>query len=682
MATPIIPNLDNSNTGYAFNTVTTPENYYNTDFNFPVAEFTAKLEDDILTKLVNIINLIYHTSYTLENFKNTGPSDDCISMYNLIKDVTGYKRLLYNYALPLINLSILMSKVDIVNLTNPNLLQTIYPTYDNLYNFMHSAIKKLFDIMICEGRTYNEMSLQMFGATHGDGLDDENKLSRLVDFWNNVFYRSSDDKLFFDKLYQTYLTSTNFLLKYKMNMTITGTQLTRQNINLAINADIITYFEEFTLPNLNIDAVTNELNSINVNSTNFDVIKTLKSISAGYYDTIQNESVISPVNPVIFRNCYSLNPTFSYADFKEVPPVRAVTYGDYLLLLLYKLMPTLFTNYVNAPLITTKFIYNDIVTIVSVFKLSVVGTDPLPTMTGFDCQTLFGTTVFNKLFNDIFTDIKFIYNGDIVACLLELFDYVPKSSKLSFVDIIVVTATVDEVINFYNPEAISDLFTNNTLRHSLFKNKTASYNMSMSAVKTTTPNQLIGLTIFSLLAQQYSNKNINIFNNKEYIRGLFDSNGSSFFTLTGNLLIMVKATLILMDRVYCYFFNSFSKDTMATFSGKFIETSGTDVSIIRKLLGIETIPDLTFDPIDYMGYLSFSYLVIYNYDFVRELTQDLICNFVLDNSGSLVSSGDDSLTSRVNDLERKLNYLVTGNGAFIAANSFNAYKHNTISTQI
>jgi hypothetical protein len=180
MATPIIPNLDNSNTGYAFNTTTTPENYYNTDFNFPLAEFTAKLDDDTLQKLISIINRSYQTNFTLAKYKNTGPSGDCIKVYNIIKTVAGYKRLLYNYSLPLINLSILMSKVDISNLSNPNLLESMYPVNDGLYNFMHIAIEKLFNIVVSEGRTYSEMSLQMFGSTHDDGLDDENKLTRLI----------------------------------------------------------------------------------------------------------------------------------------------------------------------------------------------------------------------------------------------------------------------------------------------------------------------------------------------------------------------------------------------------------------------------------------------------------------------------------------------------------------------
>jgi hypothetical protein len=681
MATPIIPNLDNSNTGYAFNTTTTPENYYNTDFNFPLAEFTAKLDDDTLQKLISIINRSYQTNFTLAKYKNTGPSGDCIKVYNIIKTVAGYKRLLYNYSLPLINLSILMSKVDISNLSNPNLLESMYPVNDGLYNFMHIAIEKLFNIVVSEGRTYSEMSLQMFGSTHDDGLDDENKLTRLIDFWSDIFDRTTADRAILHTLYQAYINPTIFL-KYKLNVTITGTQLTRGTTNLVTNADIITYFEEFTLPNTNIDCTTNRLNSVNMNASNTDIINTLKLISAGYYDTIQHESVLSPLNPAIFRNCYSLNPTFIYSDFKTTAPTQCVTYGDYILLLVFKLLPHAFNNYINATMPSTTFIYNDIVTIVSIFKLTVNASSHLPSMIGFDCKTLFGADVFSKTLDDIYIDIKSAYSNDFVPCLLELFNYTPKSSTLSFINGTTVTTGVNNVINFYNAEAITDLFENDTIKHSLFQKTPPTYNMLFSSVKSTKQNQIISLVIFSLLAQQYSNKNINIFDNKEFIRELFDINSASYFKLTGNLLIMIKATLILLDRVYCYFIKLFGKDNMILFSGTFDENSGLDVSIIRTLLGINAIPDQNFDPIDYMGYLSFSYLTIYNYDFARELIQDLVCSLVIEDINNITCDVNNSLKGRLNDVERKLNYLMTGNGTFTANNGFHAYKHMSLNTQL
>jgi hypothetical protein len=709
MAMSIIPNLDNSNSGYAFNTTTSAIDYFNTDSNFPLAEFCAKLDDDSLQNLIDIFNKIYDTEYTLNGVRNTSPTGDCLKMYNTIKVVPGYKRLLYNYALPLINLAILQNKFNKTNLTNPLSLESMYPTHNNLFDFTHTAVEKLFTVMIQEGRTYNEMSLQMFGSTYGDGLDIENKLDRLIAFWTEVFGRTKEDKDVFRSLYQDYsnvgplYATTPLFLNAKMytviDPSLPNTSLGRYFpasptfVPFTTFSDIISYFQEFTAPSSLVD-VNNSLFSVRNNATDVDIINFLKTLFPGYYDTFVNESSLSIVpystvpfipvpipNPVIYRNCYSLNFSFNYGSFSGPPPSQAVTYGDYLLLIMHYLDGSIIPAYTASLTSTDLFTYADLVTLVTSFASAATPLSLLPSMVGFDCDTLFGVTsppVFNKIVTSVFSDIiSFGYDASFVSHLLELFNYIPLGSVTSFATVgPIVVANVNNVKNFYNTDAIIDLFTNNTIRHRLFRNNTsATSNFFNGVVQTNKTNQVIGLIIFSLLAQEYSNMSIDIFNNKEYAIGyegpLTLVYYPQFYTLSGNLLTMTKATCILMDRLYCHFVKLFEPATMVLYNGTFTENN-LNVSLVQTLLGINPLLQVPkSDPIDYMGFLSFSILVNYNGEFIRELLQDLACNFLFDiNIGS-----DGNLISRINNIERRLNFLSHGNNSMSAHNSFNSYKN-------
>jgi hypothetical protein len=721
-----VPVLDIADNGYPTDNVTTLEDYFDTDSDFPLAEFCARIDDNNLQHMLDIFNKIYDTTFILKGIRDRTPTGDCLKIYNIIKEIPKYKRLLYNYGLPLINLSILKNKFDKINLKNPLMLQSVYPVHNDLYDFTHTAIEKLFSIMVQEGRTYNEMSLQMFGSSHDDGLDVENKLSRLITFWSKVFGRTKDDKLMFYSLYQDYSNQpplftppsfisvpTPFFMKRKMYTSIDGSLLGRtisaippffppsppyvdEFMPFITYYDIIKYFKEFTMPHDHISS-TNASNSVRKNATEIEIIDFLKSLFPGYYDSFTNESSLSinpysvmpvfatpEVNPVIFRNCYSLNFTFAYGNFCGSCPTRAVTYGDYLLLLIYFLKPEAVTNYIISLPISDLFTYNDLATIVDIFEQYVCPSDLLPSMNGYDCNTLFGVTlpsVFNKTVNNIFSRIVlFGYDEVFLSHLIELFNYIPMSSNISFGTAgPIIIANLHNVKNFYNIDAIIEFFTSGNIKHKLFRNNDSNLSSFFDGnIQTNKINQVIALTIFSLLAQEYSNSEIDIFNNKEYAINFeslyFPFYSPQYYTLSGNLLRIVKATCILMDRTYCYFIKLFETNTIITYDEKFTENT-TDVSMIHTLLNIPpVICEPKSDPIDYMSFINFSFLINYNSEFAEQMSEYLVYNFLFDMNTNL----DPDLQARLNNMERRMNYSAGKSNTISAFNNFNSYRHSLI----
>lgn len=805
------PTLDNSSgyptvLGSPFTSPLTPTSsiqYAGVDQNYPIAEFSAKLDDATLTDLLFVANKYFGVSLTLSGLRDTSPSGDAVKLFNLvIQGVNGYNRTLYNYALPILNLGVLIAKKNGISVTPTLYTPPMNPLIDNTNEFIHSTVLKLFETMSEEGRTYNEMALQTFGGSDRDGLDWENKYARLNHFWKTKFSSVvTNDIRAFSSLFSHANTLSSPLFN-KLDVRTTNVSgngvLTRTgsgnitvwgNPTVDSSTSLIGYLREFISPN----GAYNSDTSLLYTKSNADVINFMKSIKAGTYMSLSDESKLvgTPLIPQVFsyRNAYSLNPTISYSSllgpFPTLPvsaPAlaqypQAITYGDYLIILIWRLfnksglattgtspgrpadvLATIQPNMVRTT--STVFIYNDIVTMVNAVSAYITanslqavalppfGTtpsvapnfevEPSPAIVsttvpdnGFSVMatffpnntfkdgTVYTTTVpvlFSKqLFGDsttpgVFDQIKILF-PDVVSILTKIFRIKPPTTPTpSFTGVSggtgapITSLTINTTTNFFQQTAVTDFWNTSTISDLDFVYDSALDNTLQSSSYLYDDGALANLTLayslFTMLSQEYVNINsttlaspISSYFSVSALSGL---PGYFKYTFSGDLVSLIRATLILLDRLYVYFAGRFSTSSMTSFNSVLL-TSNPPVSItqptppptlpysssaIAQLMGLtggistSAPSSISYDPVNYTAYLSFATLLNYNYDFVRELTQDIGIRYLLNNQ---ITVNEGSLVQVILDLERRINYLtpVSGYNSELAFNSFNAYQNNT-----
>ncbi len=803
------PSFDN-NSGYPtvlgspFTSPLTPTSsiqYAGVDQNYPIAEFSAKIDDATLTDLLYVVNKYFGITLTLAGLRDTSPSGDAVKLFNLvIQSISGYNRTLYNYALPILNLGVLIAKKNGISVTPTAYTSPMNSLIDNTTEFIHATVLKLFETMSQEGRTYNEMALQAFGGTDRDGLDWENKYARLTHFWRNKFSSTitNDIKAFsslfshannlssplFNKLD---VRTTNVSGNGVLTRTSTGNITIWGNPSIESATSLIGFLKEFTFP----VGTYNSDGSLLYTKSNADVVGFMKSIKAGTYMNIVDEAKLvgSPLIPSVFsyRNAYSLNPTISYSlllgpfpplpvsapALAQYPP--AITYGDYLVILIWRLfnkagLPTtgsspgrptdvLITIQPNMVRTTsTVYVYNDIVTMVNAISayitansLSAVtlppfGTTPsvLPNFevepspaiisttvpdNGFSVMatffpnntfkdgTIYTTTVpvlySLPLFGDantsgIFDQIKVLF-PDVVSILTRLFRVNPPTTAspsftavsggsgapITSLSINTNTNFVQQqaVINLWNTSVVSDLdFIYDSSLDNTLQSASSLYDNGSLA------NLTLAYTLFTMLSQEYVNITSTTLSSpiSTYfvVSSLSGYPGYYKYTFSGDLVSLTRATLIILDRLYVYFAGRFSISNMMAFNPVLL-TSNPPVPIsqptpgpvlpyassaIAQLMGLtggistSAPTSITYDPINYTAFLSFATLLNYNYDFVRELTQDVSIRYLLNNQ---VTVNEGQLAQTMLDLERRVNYLqpVSGYNSDVAFNPFNAYQN-------
>jgi hypothetical protein len=768
--------------------------YLAVDFNFPLVEYTAKLNDDILSDLVNIANLTYNQQFTLDGIKNTTPLGDTLQLYNLvIKNQSGYTRLLYNYALPLLQLGTLIAKNNNTAQPNPSgQVNPINPITDNMISFFHTAVLKTFEIMIQEGRTYNEMSMQVFGNTKNDGLDWENKCNRLQIFWNDVWSIHPNDQRRFE---ENFTTTVQGPLKPLCYITIDsgGHMVTPLStitqwgdpISGPIPNTIIGYFKLFTQDSALITTATALYDPGTLyNKSVSQTLDFMKSIIFGTYSN--NEGTLMGVPPlpnvVSYRNCYSLNPTISYNNLIgpfPIPPApqypKAITFGDYLLIFIWRLFhlnnvpnigfPPGRPSDVLALFLPTSnrsasepYKYLDYIPIVNAISNYITTnglesvnydtsfrfnsfsdpniTPPLSTSpptqtpnpvpdTGFSTMAIFfpgndfsniltypiyPTPLYAKGLITIFDDIKTVF-PDVITLLNRIFRMNPPLTPTASFTITttnpVPNAAINNATNFYQQQAVRNMWMNSFMTDTDFI-----YDPADNDKCTDTgilANKVLAFTIFSIITQEYVNiKSVTLSGNiTNYLTTTSNTPlPGNKYTFTGDLLNITKITLALLDNIYVYFIDKFSTSTMESFNNVLIENNPPDpiiqppiitsntysISALARSLGIQngvnpTGPNnITFDPINYMSYNAFALLVTYNYDFVRELIQDLTNKYVLSpafiqyvlNPSFLPTLLDAISKNQIMDLERRIHSLmpVSGYDSTDAFNPFNVYKNN------
>src|SRR5271166_1306880 len=125
--------------------------YAGVDQNYPLAEFSAKIDDGTLGDLVFIVNKYFNVSFTVNGLRDTTPTGQAVQLFNLvIQQVNGYNRTLYNYALPILNLGVLMAKQNGSSVIPTSYASPLNPLTNNTIEFIHSATLKLFEFMAQE----------------------------------------------------------------------------------------------------------------------------------------------------------------------------------------------------------------------------------------------------------------------------------------------------------------------------------------------------------------------------------------------------------------------------------------------------------------------------------------------------------------------------------------------------
>jgi hypothetical protein len=762
--------------------------YLAVDFNFPLSEFCARIDDDTLNSLIVVANKVYNQSFTLNGIRNTGPISDTLKLFNLvIKTQVGYNRILYNFALPYLNLGALIAKNN--GSTQPipvGLNSPINPLVDNTTTFIHSAVLKAFETMAQEGRNYSEMALQVYSGTEKDGLDWENKYSRLFNFWNQRFSISPKDELRFDNIFNNMgfqmplrdYAYINVNALGQLNTSSYGPMITwgDPSTPLPDSITLIGYLRSFTQDaRLKLIYGTWFDNSILPSKSFAQVIEFMRSIVPGTYSTLANETTLvgSPLvpNPVSYRNFYSLNPTISYnsllGPFPGPPAPQypaAITFGDYLIILIWRIMnlsglpstgisPGRPSDVVSFFLPTVNrsaanpYTYLDYCTLVNGLSnyitansLQVIAYPPLnsnsdpnitppnstspPPMTagpvpdsGFSTMAIFfpgndfyDSTVYLttptplawKGIPDIFEDILALF-PDIVVILGKIFRITPPLTAVPSFTVTsfgpIPSATINSTTNFYQQAAVRNLWNTGIMADVdfIFDESQDGKSNDLGIVA----NKVLAFTIFSMVAQEYVNINSTSLSSSSstYVTIVPNPNpdlSGNQYTISGDLLSIVKITLALLDKLYVYFVDKFSVTNMQAFNNLLISNNPPDSiiqpvpssqtytsSALANLLGLasgisQTGPgNITYDPLNYMAYMGFAMLLNYNYDFVRELTQDISLKYLLGTTPS--TSGPNIFSqTQLSDLERRVNNLmpVTSFDSNSAFNPFNIYLNN------
>jgi hypothetical protein len=772
--------------------------YAGVDQNYPLAEFSAKVDDSTLQDLIFVVNKYFGVSFTLAGVRDTTPSGQAVQLFNLvIQQINGYNRTLYNYALPILNLGVLIAKQNGTSVTPTTFASPLNPLTNNIVDFIHNAVLLLFETMAQEGRTYNEMALQAFGGTDRDGLDTENKYKRLTHFWRHRTSSVVNDDI---NRFRSIFTDANNLglpLPSKLNVVVIDNGsgsgvLSRTPGSITVWGDptveskfsLIGYLKEFTFPTGSYlsDPSTQPYRS------NADLINFMKSIVAGIYTGVTNESKLVGNPPVpsafAYRNAYSLNPTITYnillGPFPALPvspPAlaqypAAVTYGDYLVILLWRLfnfsgLPTTGTfpgrptdvlasiQPTTSRTSNTVYSYADIVVMVNAVSAYISANslqtvllpafgkspsvapnfeiEPSPQLTvsiipdnGYSVMATFFpnntfvntavyTTPVTPLFNrpmlgdayttGIFDQINLIF-PNVVSILSKIFRIRPPFVATSSFTLSgsgnntpVTSASINTTTNFFQQNAVINLWNNSLISDfdliydSALDSKVPSSIYNDGALA----NLTIAYLIFTMVAQEYVNINGNTLQgaiaNYFTITPISGSPGYFTYSITGDLLSIIKITLVLLDRLYVFFASRFNTSVMMSYNSTLLSTNPPvsitqpttpapvvpySSSAIAQLMGLSggistsSPSSVTFDPINYTAFLSFAILLNYNYEFTRELTQDISTRYLLQNQ---VVINEGSLVQTILDMERRINNLQQPVGGFNSDQAFNAFNN-------